>query len=1029
VSNVHKERQFEDELCAHLAANGWHYSANDSGYDPERALLPIDILAWVRETQPDEWRKVEGRHKGNAEVYFLDRLTQQLDKHGSLHVLRHGFKDVNASFALCQFKPGTGLNPTTLANYQAVRCRVMRQVYYSTSNTQSIDLVFFVNGIPVATAELKTDLTQSVEEAIAQYRTSRLPRDAKTNRVEPLLDFKRRTLVHFAVSTDSVYMTTRLRGTETRFLPLNRGDNGAKGNPANPNGYRTSYLWERILERDAWLDIVGRFAHLEHHEELLPDGTTSISESLIFPRYHQWEAVLRLTEAARTEGVGHKYLIQHSAGSGKTNSISWLAHRLASLHNAADQKIFDSVIVVTDRTVLDSQLQDAIYQFEHKQGVVVKITGDSVKSAQLVTALQENAPIIIVTLQTFPFVLETLRKTTSLHDRNYAVIADEAHSSQTGNAAKQLKQVLTAKQLEEGEEVSVEDLMLADMAKRAAPENISYFAFTATPKAKTLELFGRLNADGLPESFHVYSMQQAIEEGFILDVLKNFTPYKLAFKLAHKGQEYSDETVEKSTAVKSLMRWVRLHPYNIAQKVAIIVEHFRENVVWRLDGHAKAMVVTASRKEAVRYKLAMDKYIGDNGYQDVRTLVAFSGDVNDPESGSDQFNEHNMNPRLKGRDLRKAFDTDDFNVMIVANKYQTGFDQPLLMAMYVDKRLAGVTAVQTLSRLNRTAPGKTDTFVLDFVNEPEEILAAFQPYYKTARLTEVSDPNVIHDLMDKLDDVRIYTSEDINRFAEVYMRPDPQQKDLQAALAPAVDRFRVRYRSASDPVDKKTLDALDVFRSDIITFVRLYDFLSQIVDYGDTDLEKRSLFFRHLSPLIRYITNHSAVDLSSIAMTHYQLKHLGQQRLNLGGDSDNDALRPITEAGSAVPREPETAKLSEIVQKMNELFEGELSEADVLNYASHIRDRMLEDTKLEVQAANNSRDQFAMSTDFHASMMDAVITGLENYEDMAKQVLSSERVRRGLANILTDLVYEGFSRRRDQPPQQPGVTQAIDGSA
>src|ERR1017187_1733787 len=659
MPDTHQEVVFENELCEYMTAHGWLYSPNDAGYDRERALFPGDLFAWMKATQPAECAKHEASSKGHAESSLLDRLLKLMEEHGSLWVLRNTVKAVAAKFDLCQFKPSHGLNPETLAKYESNRLRVMRQGHYSTSNQNSIDLVFFVNGIPVATAELKTDFTQSVEDAKNQYRFDRLPRDAKTTMEEPLLKFKRGALVHFAVSTDEVYMTTHLKGKNSFFLPFNLGHDGGKGNPPDlEHGYRTAYLWHRILQRDAWLDILGRFVHLERKDEDQPDGTTKRKETLIFPRYHQWNAVTRLVATARVEGPGHNYLIQHSAGSGKTNSISWLAHQLASLHDAADQRVFHSVLVVTDRTVLDAQLQEAIQQFEHKTGVVFNVTNEEgSKSPKLVEALTGNIPIIVVTIQTFPHVLDLIRESTSLKDRRFAVIADEAHSSQTGNAAKKLKAVLTAERMEEiaeGGEVDLEELLQAEMAGHLQPGNISYFAFTATPKAKTLELFGRPGQSGLPEPFHLYSMQQAIEEGFILDVLQNYTPYRLAWKLAHNGKEYDDETVDRSDAMKSLVKWVRLHPYNIAQKVEVIGEHFRANVGWRLDGKAKAMVVTSSRKEAVRYKLQMDKYIAACGYTDVAALVAFSGDVTDNDSGPDPFNEGNINKGLNGRDLRGA---------------------------------------------------------------------------------------------------------------------------------------------------------------------------------------------------------------------------------------------------------------------------------------------------------------------------------------------------------------------------------------
>ena len=1016
----HTEIHFEQDICDHLAAHGWLYSPNDKGYDRELALFSEDVIAWLSETQPKEWAKVKALNNGSSENTVLKRLAEVMDKDGSLSVLRHGFKNVNARFDLCQFKPAQKMNPDTLARYGKVRVRVMRQVHYCLSNQNSIDLVLFVNGIPVATLEIKTDFTQTVEDAIQQYRHDRPVKDPVTKREEPLLTFKRRALVHFAVSTDEVWMATKLAGKDTYFLPFNLGCDGGKGNPSNPTGYRTAYLWERVLNRDAWLDILGRFVHLEQKKETKPDGSVVEKQTMIFPRFHQWEAVTLLEATAKAEGPGEKYLVQHSAGSGKTNSISWLAHRLSSLHDNEDVKLFDSTIVITDRTVLDSQLQDAIYQFEHKHGVVVRITDESgSKSSQLVKALADRAPIIIVTIQTFPFVLDAIRDTVSLKDRRFAVIADEAHTSQTGSAAKKLKQVLTAErvaEIEEGAEVDIEEMLEAEMASRVQPKSISYFAFTATPKGKTLELFGRPNADGLPAPFHVYSMQQAIEEGFILDVLKNYTPYKLAFKLAHDGQDYDDEQVDQNRALKSLMRWVRLHPHNIAQKVQVIVEHFRANVMWRLNGKAKAMVVTASRKEAVRYKLAMDKYIKTQGYNDVAALVAFSGDVNDPESGPDAFNESNMNPGLKGRDMREAFNTDEYQVMLVANKFQTGFDQPLLVAMYCDKKLAGVSVVQTFSRLNRIYPGKTDTFIIDFVNDPGEILAAFRTYFRTAELSGVSDPNLIHDLQSKLDEQGIYLPEEVDGFVEAYFKKGTQAA-LQARIGPAVQRFRVRYTEAKQNEDKKAIEELDLFRKDIGGFVRAYDFLSQIVDYGDSDLEKRSIFFKHLSPLIAAGIEQTELDLSSVLMTHYNLRDLGKRKMGLADPGeDPTTLDPLTAVGSRVPQDPKQVMLSEIVGRMNDLFEGEeLTDADRINYVNHIAGKMMESDVLAQQAAANPKAQFGDSPDFMDVFEDAVMSAYKNHKTMSEQVMGKGHVKKAMAAMLLDMVFKGFEDKREQP--------------
>jgi type I restriction enzyme, R subunit len=1022
VPNLHQERHFEAELANYLAGHGWHYSGDDTGYDRELALFPGDLIEYLKETQPSEWEKLKDWHNGSTERLLLERICKVMDTDGSLSALRHPVKAVSAKFELCQFKPAHGHNAETAARYAAVRLRAMRQVHYSMHHEGCIDLVFFVNGIPVATAELKTDFTQTVDDAIAQYRKDRPPKDPTTKKVEPLLAFKRRALVHFAVSTDEVHMTTELSGAGTRFLPFNLGNDGAAGNPPNPFGYRTWYLWERVLQRDAWLHIIGSFVHLEKVEKIDKAGNKTIKEALIFPRFHQWDAVTKLIDASRAEGTGHTYLAQHSAGSGKTNSIAWLAHQLSSLHDAKEDKVFDSVIVITDRTVLDDQLQDAIYQFEHKHGVVARITSDhGAKTGQLAEALKDSKPIIIVTLQTFPFLLEAMRGEAALRNRRFAVIVDEAHSSMSGTSARKLRAVLTAEEAEEGVEITAEDLLVAEMEARKLPPNVSFYAFTATPKAKTIELFGQrpdptkaAGPDNVPVPFHVYSMQQAIEEDFILDVLRNYTPYKVAYKIAHGGKEYDDKEVDKSEGLKQIARWVRLHPYNIAQKVAIVVEHFRANVAWRLNKEAKAMIVTGSRKEAVRYKLAIDNYIGENGYRDITTLVAFSGDVSDPESGSGKFNEHTMNVALKGRSIRDAFDTDEFNVLLVANKFQTGFDQPKLMAMYVDKRLAGVTTVQTLSRLNRTHPGKAETFILDFVNDPEEVRLDFEPFFKTAQLAGVSDPNIVHGIQSKLDAAGIYLPHEVDAFALGYYDPKGTQQKLQAIIGPAVERYRGRM-DAKKAKDEDAIDALKLFLKDVGNFVRAYDFLSQIIDYGDTDLEKHYIFFKCLTPLIRDGGTDKTIDLAGLVLTHHKVRDLGKADIDLGADDKDHLLKPLG-IGGGEPRADEKIALSKLISRMNDIFEGELSDADKVAYVQHIAGKMMESDTLAQQAAQNTKQQFGMG-DFNTVLMDAVIDGLDNYKSMAEQVMESDKVKQEFAKIILDVVYDGLKAKTTSNPK------------
>jgi type I restriction enzyme, R subunit len=810
--SLHKEVHFESDLCAALTARGWTYSEKDAErFDRASGLFLPDLVAWLEATQPQAWELLTKNHGADATQRVAERIRKNLDERGTLDVLRRGVEMVGlkAPLALMGLKPSLQ-TPETLARYAANRLRVVRQIRHSPNKTSdALDLVLFLNGIPVATAELKTDFTQDINAAVDQYRFDRIPKPKAKPYAEPLLDFPRGALVHFAVSNRTVMMTTRLQGPSTYFLPFNLGDHGGAGNPPNAKGHRTAYLWEQVWQRDGWLEILGRYLVTQR------DSKKQI-KAILFPRYHQLDATRKLVQTVLAEGPGQKYLIQHSAGSGKTNSIAWTAHFLADLHDGQNQKLFDSVLVVSDRNVLDTQLQEAIFDFERTTGVVATIKGEGQsKSAELAEALAGGKKIVVCTIQTFPFALKTVQELAATQGKRFAVIADEAHSSQTGAAAATLRQVLSAEELEElkdGGEVSTEDLLAAQMAARAgggkADKAVTYVAFTATPKAKTLELFGRrpnpdqhAGPDNLPAAFHVYSMRQAIEEGFILDVLRNYTPYKLAFKLANSGKEWDEKEVERSEAVKGLMRWVRLHPYNISQKVAVVVEHFLENVQPLLSGHAKAMVVVGSRLEAVRWKLAIDKYIKDNDYK-LDSLVAFSGEVNDAESFSEPVSETSgkLNPNLKSRDIREAFATDEYQILLVANKFQTGFDQPLLCGMYVDKRLAGIQAVQTLSRLNRAYNGpfglKDTTYVLDFVNDPEEVLAAFRTYYETAELAGVTDPHLVYELRAKLDGSGHYDDFEVERVALVETNPKATQAMLVAAIEPVADRLLKRYMAA-----------------------------------------------------------------------------------------------------------------------------------------------------------------------------------------------------------------------------------------
>ena len=1047
-----REHQFQQDIIDEMAAGGW-LTGSASGYDRASALYTEDLLGYVQDAWPERWEKFCKNNPQAPERVFVSKVVRELQQAGTLEVLRHGFKVPGVKFDLCSFQPDHVMNPDSLARYRANRLRVVPEVSYSPhareagKNGQSynprLDLVLFVNGIPTATLELKSQFKQTVENAKRQYRQDRPVKDPVTRQPEPLLTFKRGALVHFAVSQEQVAMTTKLAGRDTYFLPFNRGTaDGGAGNPppAAENHYATDYLWKEVFAPDAWLKILGRFLHLERKPVEDFHGRRKSKETLIFPRYHQWEVVNRLIDATRNEGPGQRYLVQHSAGSGKSNSIAWTAHQLANLYDDDGGKLFNSVIVVTDRNVLDSQLQETIYQFEHARGVVCPITrdiGNQSKSEQLAEALAGNTRIIIVTIQTFPALFDALDKRPQLAAGHYAVIADEAHSSQTGASASKLKALLEAagESVDENAEISAEALLDAAVAARRPSEKISYYAFTATPKAKTLELFGRppdrtlpTSDDNLPEPFHLYSMRQAIEEGFILDVLQNYVTYKTAWKLAHPEAE--DQQVDSRKASRTLAKWVRLHPYNISQRVEVIVEHFRENVRHLLDGQAKAMVVTGSRQEAVRYTLAMRDYISRQRYDDIHPMVAFSGRVPADKVIPQEVTETStlLNPGLDGRDLAEAFDTTDYNVMIAANKFQTGFDQPKLCAMYVDKKLHGVDCVQTLSRLNRLFPGK-QTFILDFFNEAKDVLESFIPYYNKATLADVSDPQVVIDLQRSLDAAGIYHWGEVQGFAKAFFDPRASAASLSFHCRPAQDRFKNRYsavleqlkhwkeerrRAERDGHDKGVKraeqelkdagvirDELDLFRKNLQSFVRTYEFLSQIVHFDDLELEQLCVYARHLHPLLRIdrLLDDDVVDVSELELTHYRLTKHQEQTLRLQDADSGEGLDPISEVGTAKPHDPEKKRLSEIIEKLNDLFGAEINDQDQLHFANGVADRIRRDQAVMAQVEQHSPDQ-VMHGLFPKRVTDTVLDAMTDHEKLAMQVLDSPEKGREFALLI-----------------------------
>jgi len=978
MSKQINERAFESyvELMLHDRA-GWT-AASVAEWDIERALFPNRVCAFLAQTQQKVWDELRTLHGSGLEELAVDTLVKELSLKGTLHVLRHGFKFYGKTLKIAYFKPAHGLNEEILALYSENQLTVTRQVPCHPGKHDTVDLLFALNGLPLATCELKNPNTgQTWRHAVNQYMKDRDPK-------APLFGFKSRTLVHFAADPDEVHMTTRLAGLATAFLPLNRGSHPGEiqcgaGNPQHPSGYRTGYFWEEILARDSFLDIIGHFMFIEKKNVKIDDGQGGyrfiVKEQMIFPRYHQLDAVRKIVAVSCEEGSGKNYLVQHSAGSGKTNSISWLSHRLASMHDANDHKVFDCVVVITDRRVLDQQLQDAIYQIEHAHGVVKAIDQDS---KQLAAALIDGTKIVITTLQKFPFVLRGLLHAagaatqeqataeekaqakeweTEITRRKYAVIVDEAHSSQTGETARELKAVLSAGSTEDPEgELDWEDRLNQVMASRGRQPNLSFFAFTATPKGKTLELFGRMGASGKPEAFHLYSMRQAIEEHFILDVLTNYTTYTTYYKLLKAAEE--DPNLPKKKATRALAKFMSLHPHNIEQKTEVIIEHFRRSVMQRLGGRAKAMVVTSSRLHAVRYKLAFERYLAEHGYKEIRPLVAFSGTVRDPDTGV-EYTEPGMNidvvtgSHIGEGQLPEKFDTSDYQVLLVANKYQTGFDQPLLHTMYVDKRLDGVQAVQTLSRLNRMIPGKDAPFVLDFVNDTENIRRAFKPYYDKTELAEVADPTRLEAIKHELDEMQVYHWSEVEAFAQIFYKPSERQvpadhAQMERHLQPAVDRFKAI----------KDMESRGIFRDKMTGYVRLYSFLSQIIPYADPDLEMLYSYGRLLLPHLPLSLDNTLIKVGDeVELQYYRLERVHSGAIQLQ-EGEQQYVKGPTDVGTGKGVD-EKVPLSEIIQVLNERFGTQFSEEDRL-FFEQIKEKACKDQHIIDTAKANPLDKFEL---------------------------------------------------------------------
>jgi type I restriction enzyme, R subunit len=980
MTSSYLEKDFEKHIEEHLLNSGY-FKNNSENYDKELCLIPDAVVQFIQATQPEEYEKLELQYGDATSSKLCDRLAKEISKRGSLYVLRKGIKDRGANFKLAYFKPSSGMNPEHQALYAKNRFSVVRQLKYSKKNENSLDLTIFLNGIPIITAELKNSLTgQTLANAVKQYKQDRDPK-------EPLFQFKR-CLVHFAVGNEAVEMTTRLQGNQTRFLPFNKD----VVNPVNPNGHKSSYLWDDILQPDMLLELINSYLHVQRNTEKYYDKNKGLAEReyevLVFPRFHQLDSVRKILGAVRNEGVGKSYLVQHSAGSGKSNSIAWLAHQLASLyqHKEDTERLFDSIIVVTDRRVLDKQLQDTIKQFEQTAGVVQPIDQNA---AQLLAALQTGKDIIITTLQKFPVISKSI---SNLQGRRFAVIIDEAHTSQSGESAKHLKQTLSAN-LEEAEEADadefdIEDEIEKEIRSRGKQPHISYFGFTATPKNKTLELFGRKDANGHSVAFHIYSMRQAIEENFILDVLENYTTFKRYFKLVKTIED--DEEYERKKTLRLLTSYVDLQPHAIETKTHLMLDHFLAVTANAIQGRGRAMVVTRSRLHAVKYYLMFKKVMQEQNLL-YKPLVAFSGTVKDPDTGA-EYTENGCNQLPARVSIPDAYKTPEYRILIVANKFQTGFDEPLLHTMYVDKKLGGVNCVQTLSRLNRTMTAKSETVVLDFVNDAEVTQQAFQDYYQTVLLEEETDPNRLYDLQTELEQFSIYTHQDVDEFAQIFFNPaEPQEK-----LQPVLDRIVIQW-------NYKIEDEREDFKSILQSFLRLYGFVSQLITFKDIELEKLYVFAKNLNrklPKRKGTLPYEVQDAVDLDSFRIQQTYTGKIEL----ENEDSRFPPVSNEKPAHQTEEDKDILSHIIQTLNETYGIDLTEDDKIDI-QNIKEKL--ETNEELQAVmnpNNSIENIKIKFDdiVDGLLLDFVHTKLDLYKKLTEPRVNS---------MFKNRWFEGYRRQ------------------
>ena len=993
-----KEKRFEQDIEEYLISNGGYEKGDHSAFNRALALDTGTFVSFIKASQPKKWERYTRIYGLASEKQIVDRFCREVKMVGLLRVLRKGFTDRGIPFNVVFWKPETALNETTIRQYNANILHCTRQLHYSVHNENSIDIVLFVNGIPVVSMELKCQFTgQDTANAIQQYKFDRTTKDT-------IFAFKERVLVHFAVDLSRVYMTTRLEGDRTYFLPFNQGSNGAgrvggAGNPVNPNGYDTDYLWKNVLCKDRLLEILQKYMHLEVERDQ-KNGEIK-SERMIFPRYHQLDVVTKLLADVKQHGSGKNYLIQHSAGSGKSNSIAWLAHRLSGLHDACDEKIFQSVIIVTDRRVLDSQLQNTVYQFDHVEGVVVKIDKNA---RQLKQAIEDGSGIIITTLQKFPVIYKEVNS----GNKRFAIIVDEAHSSQTGDAAKKLKRALADTEeilkeyaemegAEEEKRGDDEDRLLDELAAQGIHENLSFFAFTATPKGRTLNMFGWKDDKGVYHPFHIYSMRQAIEEHFILDVLKNYMTYRMYYKIVKNIPD--DPELDTVAGVRAIQKYETLHPHNISQKTSIMLEHFRNVTMHKIGGKAKAMVVTPSRLHAVRYVQEFKRQIEQKGYTDLDVLVAFSGEIEDDgvTYTEEKINKTKDGKTIKEKALPEAFHKDEYGMLIVAEKYQTGFDEPLLHTMFVDKKLSGVKAVQTLSRLNRTARGKQDTFVLDFVNSADDIKKSFEPFYEETVLLEETDPNVIYDLKNTLDEYRVYQQLEIEKFATIFYSHREQS-------AGDLGRLRGTIRPALDRYDALESDRQELFKSTLQRFNRVYAFVTQVCRLFDKEIHKFSVYAKFLAmQLPKGNTERVDVD-DKVLLEYYRLEKDFEGAIEL--ESTEGGFTPIT--GDAGRREQKKDPLTVLIDKINDRYGTNFTEMDKVlvqmenDYASQ--------AKWQSYARNNDRKTFMLL--FEKDFPNMAAQRYEQNDDFFVRMFSDPELMRQVMETVGSVLYERLRKTK-----------------